>query len=134
MDNIKYTLRTDIQEEYPIKDIETLLVALERLKNAQIEKNTTEGHIFLTVGVEPTLNNIAFMQASYYYNKNAGFFKKFLNQDEFVIEVIINEVEGLPTNNIIRRLHTANFETLKNIFVDFVEKQIVPNLSTWERE
>lgn len=131
MEDIKYTITTDIQEEQPLKSIDMLLDALGRLQKAQIENDTGESNFFVTIGCNPKINDVIGIQVSYYYNKKAKFLKKFLNSDEFKIEVLM-QYGDVSSNVQIKVLSIKDFEMLKKIFYDFVEKQIIPDMIDWE--
>lgn len=126
MEYIKYTIRTDIQEEQDLKSMDMLSEALGRLQKAQIEKDTGNSAIFIVINCNPKIQYVACIQVSYDYNKNAKFFKKMLQSDEFVIEAIM-EFEDATPNITIRRTYTTDFKIVENILYDFVEKQIMPD-------
>ena len=131
MENIKYTIKTDIQEEQELISMDVLSEALERLKKAQIEKNTGNSEVFIVINCNPKIQNVTCIQVLYDYNKNAKFFKRMLQSDEFVIEVIM-EYEDVTPNITTRRTYTTDFKNVENMLYDFVEKQFIPDLIGWD--
>lgn len=127
MDDIKFTIRTDSQDEQELMSVEMLSEALERLQKVQIEKNAKET-VFIVIDCNPKIQNVSCIQVAYHYDKNANFFNKMLQSDEFTIEVIM-EYENKTT---IRRNYTTDFKNIESILYDFVEKRIIPNLNDWE--
>lgn len=130
MEDIKYTIRTDIQEEQELKSVNILSDALERLQKAQIEKDTGNSAVFIVINCNPKIQNVACIQVLYDYNKNAKFLKKMLQSDEFVIEVIMEHEDATP-NITTRRTYTTDFKMVENILYGFVKKQIIPDLIGW---
>ena len=129
MEEIKYTITTDIQERQELKSIDMLTEALERLKRAQEEKNTVDGHVFVSIECVPQIEGVSCIQVSYYYDKKAGFFRRFFNSDEFYLEIILSDVQ-YPSNQKIRALYTGDVKAVENIIYNFVEKQTIPDFST----
>lgn len=132
MENVKYTIRTDIQEEQELVSMNMLSEALGRLQKAQIEKNVKkDGEVFIVINCNPQIQDVTCIQVLYDYNKNANFFKRMLQSDEFVIEVIM-EYEDVTPNVTIRRTYTTDFKIVENMLYDFIEKQIIPDLIGWD--
>lgn len=132
MENIKYTIRTDIQEEQELISMDMLSKALGRLQKAQIEKDTKEDNaILIVISCNPQIQDVTCIQVLYDYNKNAKFFKRMLQSDEFVIEVIM-EYEDATPNVTIRKNYTTDFKIVENMLYNFVERQIIPDLIGWD--
>lgn len=131
MENIKYTIRTDIQAEQDLNSVNMLSEELERLQKAKIEKDTGNSAVFIVINCNPKIQDVACIQVLYDYSKNAKFFKRILQSDEFVIEVIM-EYEDVTPNITIRRTYTTDFKIVENMLYDFVEKQIIPDLIGWD--
>lgn len=124
MENIKYTIRTDIQEEQELISMNILSEAFGRLQKAQIEKNVKkDSAVFIVINCNPQIQDVTCLQVLYDYNKNANFFKRMLQSDEFVIEVIMKYEDETP-NITTRRTYTTDFKCLENMLYDFVEKQM----------
>ena len=131
MENIKYTIRTDIQAEQDLNSVNMLSEELERLQKAKIEKDTGNSAVFIVINCNPKIQDVACIQVLYDYSNNAKFFKRILQSDEFVIEVIM-EYEDVTPNITIRRTYTTDFKIVENMLYDFVEKQIIPDLIGWD--
>lgn len=126
-ENIKYTIKTDIQEEQELKSIDMLSESLGRLQKAQIGKDTGNSAVFVVIGCNPQIQDVTCIQVLYDYNKNAKFFQRMLQSDKFVIEVIMKYEDATP-NITTRRTYTTDFKIVENILYDFVEKHLIPDL------
>jgi hypothetical protein len=122
MENIKYLLRTDSQDERLIKDVDEVIAILRNLK-----KND---EYFLVLDSFPLVQNIVFIQASYCVNKNAGFFGRLMgNIGTYQVEAQTQGKHGLLTQY---RKMIKSLSAVEKIFTDYIVSQKPPDLSAWK--
>ena len=117
-----FTLHTDMDTHYQVNAHEQIAAEIDRIKGV--------AGAFICIEPDELVEGSTFMQVCY-LQKTKGLFVKKVIAEYYQLEVQMQE----PNGDLY--LHTAHLDdahTVINIMCDYLEKQRLPDISSWERE
>lgn len=119
---MKYTIRTELDDEHELTSINEIEWAVNRLPS--------EPGSFLCIEPEAPIDGINYLQACY-IQKTKGLFKKTVVASYYEVEVQVEK----PNGDLYQYLHdTEDWDDALNIICGFFENQAVPTLAEWRSE